>query len=96
MSSNHVSLENKFKPAYDGARFDKSGFCLKHPMVRLCKPVTTSSTSQSVLSPHGERVEEDIIKYVVIRKICHLCGEHSLRNERKLDAKVSVNYWLKQ
>lgn len=91
MSTNPLGINNNSEPAYDGAQFDKSGYCLKHPMVRLCKPVQNSSTSQSLLSPDNERVQGDI-KYAIICKICHMCEEHSLQNERKPNAQVSV--WL--
>ena len=81
MAMNIECLKDKLQPAYDGARFDKSGYCLNHPMVRLCKP---ASSSQSLLSPDDEQVQRNG-KYIIIRKICYRCGEHSLRNERKLD-----------
>ncbi|KAL9185200.1 hypothetical protein ACHAXT_002977 [Thalassiosira profunda] len=65
------------QPAYDGARFDVKGHCLKHPHIRLCKPAKSSS---------GEDT-----KYVIVRKSCFLCGEHALCNERKLNRKARVH-----
>eukprot|EP00804_Cyclotella_cryptica_P009007 CCRYP_003110-RA/>CCRYP_003110-RA protein AED:0.09 eAED:0.09 QI:0/0/0/1/1/1/2/0/574 len=78
---------DRYQPAYEGAKFDKSGYCLKHPMIRLCTPAGIGEPgSLSLLSNNEE--EEKIkpqFKYVIIRKICPMCGEHSLRNERKFN-----------
>ena len=93
MSSVKNSSSNcdKYQPAYKGAKFDKSGYCLKHPMVRLCKPaVNGEAETRSLLSNNKE--EEKLkpqFKYKIIRKICPMCGEHSLRNERKINKSVS-------
>lgn len=90
MSLIHVSADieimsnNKYQPAYEGARFDKSGYCLKHPMIRLCKPASNPS-SQSLLNADNQQA-----KYTIVRKICPMCGEHSLRNDRKFNKQVSL------
>lgn len=80
LALNHSSanMDNKYQPAYKGAKFDKSGYCIKHPMIRLCKPsrlVPSEDEESSRLKPQ--------LGYVVVRKTCPMCGEHSLRNERK-------------
>ena len=64
---------SKYQPAYEGAKFDSSGYCLKHPMIRLCKPAS---------SLHN--VTDAQAMYKIVRKCCPMCGEHSLTNERKL------------
>lgn len=81
-----VTTNKKYQPAYEGARFDLSGYCLKHPMIRLCKPAHASS-SKSLLNADDEKVERQA-KYVIVRKICPMCGEHSLRNDRKFKKPV--------
>ena len=83
-------MDDKYQPAYDGARFDKKGYCLKHSMVRLCKPAPNGSSSKSsLISSDGDRAAMQT-KYIIIRKICPMCGEHSLRNDRKLNKPVSL------
>ena len=64
---------SKYQPAYEGAKFDSSGYCLKHPMIRLCKPASSV-----------DKVTDAQAKYKILRKCCPMCGEHSLTNERKL------------
>ena len=102
---NQHANSSKYEPAYPGAKFDKSGYCLKHPMVRLCKPSPNSAAKNPKLlktsSPSNDNSpiasdtssdEEDRVspqyKYIIIRKICPMCGEHSLRNERKFNKPV--------
>lgn len=73
------------EPAYEGAKFDVSGHCLKHPHIRMCKP-------KEILKKSSKKKKDDAFnqpeyKYVIVRKTCHLCGEHALRNERKLNKK---------
>eukprot|EP00804_Cyclotella_cryptica_P018994 CCRYP_006489-RA/>CCRYP_006489-RA protein AED:0.26 eAED:0.26 QI:46/1/0.5/1/1/0.5/2/0/313 len=67
------NMDNKYRPAFEGAKFDKSGYCIKHPMIRLCKPIANEE---------AETLKRKL-NYVVVRKTCPMCGEHSLRNERK-------------
>lgn len=67
------------QPAFEGAKFDVSGHCLKHPRIRLCKP------KELTCKKKGDQPE---LKYVIVRKTCHLCGEHALCNERKLNKKT--------
>lgn len=55
----------KYQPAFEGAKFDTSGYCLKHPMVRLYRPTS----------------EGEMGDWKTVRKVCHMCGEHSLRKE---------------
>ena len=78
---NHQHLE-LCQPAYEGAKFDVTGHCVKHPHIRMCKPKET--VKQSSKKNKGGQPE---IKYVIVRKSCHLCGEHGLRNERKFNKK---------
>lgn len=88
---NSSSNSDKYQPAYKGATFDNSGYCLKHPMIRLCKPAPNgNSESRSLLSNNeeGEKLKPQY-KFIIIRKICPMCGEHSLRNERKFNKSVS-------
>jgi hypothetical protein len=80
------TTNKKYQPAYEGARFDRSGYCLKHPMIRLCK-LANSSSGESLLNADDEMVNRQT-KYVIVRKICPMCGEHSLRNDRKLNKQV--------
>ena len=86
-----TNMDNKYQPAYEGAKFDKSGYCLKHPMIRLCKPSTSGESSRRLMPSDTEEAEraKPQIKYVIVRKTCPMCGEHSLRNERKLNKVVS-------
>jgi hypothetical protein len=79
-----TNRSSKYRPAYEGAKFDTSGYCLKHPMIRLCKPSGDDSRSSEPLL----NVERQS-KYKIIRKVCPMCGEHSLRNDRKLNAVVN-------
>ena len=58
-------------------------------MVRLCKPAPNVSSKQSLISNTGGHQAERQAKYVIIRKICPNCGEHSLRNDRKFNKQVS-------
>ena len=64
---------SKYQLAYEGAKFDSSGYCLKHPMIRLCKPASSV-----------DKVTDAQAKYKILRKCCPMCAEHSLTNERKL------------
>eukprot|EP01082_Thalassiosira_pseudonana_P010053 g8753.t1 g8753 contig34:30329-32345(+) len=107
-----IGIDTKYNPAYEGARFDTSGYCLKHPMIRLCKPVAPSNNNASTTSSHllslkkkspkdesfdespasssnGSEEGDDSampkFKYIIIRKTCPMCGEHNLRNERKMN-----------
>jgi hypothetical protein len=75
-----TSANKKYQPAYEGAKFDKSGYCLKHPMILLCKPTNSggSDTTSSELPLPDRRAA-----YKIVRKVCPMCGEHSLVNERK-------------
>lgn len=73
---------SKYRPAYDGAKFDLSGYCLKHPMIRLCKPTSNGGSSTSLLNRDSETLDRQSM-YKILRKVCPMCGEHSLRNERK-------------
>ena len=62
--------DKKYQPAFKGAKFDNSGYCLKHPMVRLYQPTSSRGVT-----------EGDMSDWKIIRKVCHMCGEHTLRKE---------------
>lgn len=64
------------EPAYEGAKFDFNGYCLNHPNVRMCRPKQTPKKSE-------EPPERPKITYVIVRKTCHMCGEHALRSRKK-------------
>lgn len=112
-----IGIDTKYNPAYEGARFDTSGYCLKHPMIRLCKPAAPSNNNASTTTSHllslkkkspkdesfdespasssnGSEEGDDSampkFKYIIIRKTCPMCGEHNLRNERKMNRQVGV------
>jgi hypothetical protein len=82
-----IATKKKCQLAYEGARFDLSGYCLKHPTIRLCKPANVLP-SKSLNAANDERVDCSQAKYVIVRKISPMCGEHSLRNDRKLNKLV--------
>ena len=84
------------KPAYEGAKFDNKGYCLKHPSIRLCKPSSALAVASLELlcnknkngtnnnNKNSNDKQQQHVKYVIIRKTCPNCGEHALWNERKL------------
>lgn len=72
------------EPAYDGAKFDVTGHCLRHPHVRLCRPREVKDRASK---PAAGGDEDAKLTYRIVRKTCHLCGEHGLRNERKFNKK---------
>lgn len=69
-------------PAYEGAKFDASGHCVKHPHILMCRPKSPKTSS-----PKKNDKTTPATQYVIVRKTCHLCGEHGLRNERKFQKK---------
>lgn len=90
------------KSAYDGAKFDVDGYCLKHPKIRLSKlrekhtSFQRTGSDRSNATAETDSSEESFLqqqqrKYIIVRKVCPKCGEHSLRNERTLDNKIG---WL--
>lgn len=78
MNSYHSSQPKQ--PAYDGAKFDVDGRCLKHPHILMCKLKKSPKTKEEIQKRPG-------CNYVIVRKTCNLCGEHALRNERKINKK---------
>ena len=71
----------KYKPAFKGAKFDVSGYCLKHPMIQLCKH-REDGHHQSLLEESTEEVPPAELKYTAVMT-CPLCKNHASTSKPK-------------
>eukprot|EP00571_Detonula_confervacea_P007254 CAMPEP_0172330952 /NCGR_PEP_ID=MMETSP1058-20130122/61671_1 /TAXON_ID=83371 /ORGANISM="Detonula confervacea, Strain CCMP 353" /LENGTH=761 /DNA_ID=CAMNT_0013048191 /DNA_START=137 /DNA_END=2422 /DNA_ORIENTATION=- len=75
--SNHVSgggMNLESPPAFQGAKHDVNGYCVRHSNVRLCQPVFAKDGKDGGVAP---------IKYKAVRKICPQCGVQFTQNVKK-------------
>ena len=78
-----ADLQTERKPAYKGAKFDVSGYCLNHPKIQLCRPsLDLGALTISENKTDIDEGEVSLLTYSVIRKNCPKCGEHSLLKNR--------------
>lgn len=78
-----ADLQTQRKPAYKGAKFDTSGYCLNHPKIQLCRPsLDFDGLTISECKADIDEGEVSSLTYSVIRKICPKCGERNFSNNR--------------
>lgn len=85
-----ADLQTQRKPAYKGAKFDVSGYCLNHPKIQLCKPTLDfGALTISDRRPDSGEGKASSLTYSVIRKICPKCGTRDLAKNRDGHTAVS-------